>query len=103
MTCGAVVRHVERAKTLVYVLDTAGVDGRGAWEDLMVLREELDKYLPGLSRRAGLIIANKVRLTLATANELPGHQEIPPVEEGIEAMDFLMASVFFLESCPHHG
>ena len=56
------MRHVERAQVLVYVLDAAGVDGRTAWRDLCILQDELDRYLPGLSRRAGLIVANKMDL-----------------------------------------
>ncbi|KAF7724819.1 hypothetical protein EC973_000704 [Apophysomyces ossiformis] len=52
----AFLRHVERAKVLVYVLD---LSGPAPWEDLRTLQEELEAYRPGLTRRQALIVANK--------------------------------------------
>ena len=73
------LRHVERAKVLAYVLDLAGVDGRDPWSDLCVLREELEKYLPGLSRRAMLILANKT--------------DLPQAEEGLKHLKFQLGQM----------
>jgi len=58
------LRHVERTKALLYVLDAAGVDdGRDPLNDLMVLADELDSYGDGrLLERRALIVANKVDL-----------------------------------------
>jgi len=57
------LRHIERTKALLYVVDAAGVDGRDPVDDLLVLADELDSYDDGnlLNRRA-LIVANKVDL-----------------------------------------
>ncbi len=54
------LRHIERTKMLVYVLDMAGTDGRSPIDDLHALKRELELYSPGLSDRARLIIANKM-------------------------------------------
>ncbi len=54
------LRHIERTRMLVYVLDMAGTDGRNPVDDLKALKKELDLYSKGLSKRAGLIIANKM-------------------------------------------
>ena len=54
------LRHIERTKMLVYVLDMAGTDGRNPVDDLHALKRELELYAPGLSDRARLIIANKM-------------------------------------------
>ena len=64
----AFLRHIERTRVLVYVLDMAGVDGRKPWDDLVSLRKELDLYLDGLSTRPAVIAANKVDLPEAAEN-----------------------------------
>ncbi len=62
------LRHIERCRVLIYILDTAGVDGRNPWDDFLALQKELELYIPGLSRRAGLVVANKMDLPEAAAN-----------------------------------
>jgi len=63
----AFLRHIERTSVLIYVLDTAGIDGRKPWDDLAGLERELELYQPGLSKRPALIVANKM--------DMPGAQE----------------------------
>lgn len=57
------LRHIERTKALLYIVDAAGVDYRNPIEDLRILADELGSYGDGslLNRRA-LIVANKVDL-----------------------------------------
>ena len=52
----AFLRHVERAKILVYVVD---LSGEAPWKDLQTLQSELEAYRPGLTKRQSLIVANK--------------------------------------------
>ncbi|KAJ2721415.1 GTPase of the mitochondrial inner membrane that associates with the large ribosomal subunit [Coemansia sp. Benny D115] len=52
----AFLRHVERSRALVYVIDVAGAQ---PWADLEALRTELELHRTGLTRRPSLIIANK--------------------------------------------
>lgn len=54
------LRHIERCKILVYVLDIAGVDQRKPYDDLVALQRELELYQEGLSSRAIFIVANKI-------------------------------------------
>jgi GTP-binding protein len=54
------LRHIERTKILVYVLDTAGTDGREPWDDLESLQRELECYQPGMTKRPAIIVANKM-------------------------------------------
>ena len=56
------LRHIERTGMLLYVLDMAGVDGRNPVDDLKILKQELELYQEGLSKRAVFIIANKMDL-----------------------------------------
>jgi len=55
----AFLRHVERTKVLLYVLDMAGSEGRDPLEDFRVLQEELRLYQSGMLDRPALIFANK--------------------------------------------
>src|SRR4029079_14322658 len=44
----AFLRHVERCKVLVLLLDMAGEDGRNSWDDFDSLLQELELYDPAL-------------------------------------------------------
>ena len=57
------LRHVERTKALLYMVDAASVDLRNPIDDLKVLAKELRSYGDGsLLERRALIVANKVDL-----------------------------------------
>lgn len=62
------LRHIERTKFLVYVLDMAGTDGRKPADDLKALREELRLYNAELAGRPSLVVANKMDEDAARAN-----------------------------------
>ncbi len=62
------LRHIERTKMLIYVLDMAGVDGRNPSDDLKVLKRELELYQKGLSKRALYVVANKMDLPESAEN-----------------------------------
>jgi GTP-binding protein len=62
------LKHIVRCKLLVFVLDTAGSEGRNPIEDLGSLRRELDLYDPSLSLRPWMIVANKMDLPEAAQN-----------------------------------
>ena len=62
------LRHIERTKMLIYVVDMAGVDGRKPIDDLRILQQELEEYMGGLSKRAVLILANKMDLPESQEN-----------------------------------
>ncbi|KAG6841146.1 hypothetical protein C0991_001423 [Blastosporella zonata] len=53
------LRSMERSLALVYVVD---LSGPAPWEELKVLRDELEQYQPGMSRKARMVIANKADL-----------------------------------------
>lgn len=57
------LRHIERTKALLYMVDAAGVDLRNPIDDLKILAKELSSYGDGsLMERRALIVANKVDL-----------------------------------------
>jgi GTP-binding protein len=58
----AFLRHVERSKFLLYVIDMAGVDDRKPEDDYNHLREELRLHDGSLVERPSLVVANKLDL-----------------------------------------
>ena len=57
------LRHIERTKALLYIVDAAGTDGRDPHEDLRVLANELHSYGQGdLLERRAIVLANKIDL-----------------------------------------
>jgi len=56
----AFLRHIERCKIIVILLDMAGTDGRKPWEDYKQLLKELELYDPALLERQRLVVANKM-------------------------------------------
>lgn len=64
------LRHVERTRVLVHVLDASGIEGRDPVEDFYTINKELEEYNPKLKDKPQLIVANKM--------------DLPGAEEGLE-------------------
>jgi GTP-binding protein len=62
------LRHVERCRLLVILLDMAGTDGRAPSDDYRQLLEELELYDPALLERPRLVVANKMDEPVAEGN-----------------------------------
>ncbi len=62
------LRHIERCKVLVLLLDMAGSDGRAPWDDYKHLLRELELYDSSLLNRSRLVVANKMDEPAAEAN-----------------------------------
>jgi GTP-binding protein len=54
------LRHLERTKVLVHVVDVSGASGRVAVDDLDTVREELRRFQPTLAAKPQLVAANKM-------------------------------------------
>ena len=66
------LRHITRCRIFLFVVDTAGSEGRNPIEDIQNLRRELDLYDSRLSGRPWFIVANKM--------------DLPGAEENLEAL-----------------
>ena len=62
------LRHIQRCKVLVLLLDMAGTDGRAPWDDHQSLLHELELYDPTLLQRPRLVVANKMDESAAVEN-----------------------------------
>ncbi|MDI6906673.1 MAG: GTPase ObgE [Thermoanaerobacterales bacterium] len=97
------LRHIERTRVLIHVLDTAGSEGRDPLEDFRIINRELREYNPWLAERPQLIAANKMDLPGAEENllrledALGDIYEIFPVSaasgEGLERLMFRAAAL----------
>lgn len=56
------LRHIERTKLLIHVVDIAGVDGRDPVKDFDTINAELREYNPKLAERPQVVAANKTDL-----------------------------------------
>ena len=54
------LRHIERTKLLIYLLDASGIDGRTPSHDWEVLRSEIGAYNPEMLTRPFLVVLNKI-------------------------------------------
>ncbi len=57
------LRHIERCRLIVNVVDASGVEGRDPLEDLRIINEELEKYSPKLASRPRILACNKMDMT----------------------------------------
>ena len=56
----AFLRHIERCRLLVHVVDVAALEGRNPIDDIKTIHAELEKFSPELASRPRIIVANKV-------------------------------------------
>ncbi len=87
------LRHIERCKALVLLIDMAAADGREPWDDYQNLLRELELYDPALLEKPRSVVANKMDEAVAEANlrkfkrRIPRTQVLPiaaAFDEGIE-------------------
>ncbi|MFO1486900.1 MAG: GTPase ObgE [Verrucomicrobiota bacterium] len=64
----AFLRHIQRCKILVILLDMAGTDNRAPWDDYKKLLKELELYDPALIEKPRLVVANKMDEAVAEEN-----------------------------------
>ncbi len=54
------LRHIERTRLLVHIVDAAGTEGRDPIEDIRAINKELEKYNSDIAKRPQIIAANKI-------------------------------------------
>ena len=90
------LRHVERCRLLVHVVDVAGSEGRDPKEDFAVINRELERFNPDLAQRPMLVAGNKC--DLATEEQIADFQAfveaqgytffplMAPIREGVDPL-----------------
>lgn len=90
------LRHVERCRMLVHVVDVSGSEARDPKEDFVIINRELEKFNPELAKRPMIVAGNKC--DLATDEQISdfrkyveeqGYEFFPimaPINEGIDSL-----------------
>lgn len=101
------LRHIERCRVIVHIIDMSGSEGRDPYEDYVTINKELGEYEYRLLERPQIIVANKMDGNEAEENlkkfkEKLGDQKvfpiIAPIHEGIDAVLYAVADA--LETAP---
>jgi len=106
------LRHVERCRVLIHLLDLGAVaEGRDPARDFAVLNKELQKYSKELSQRPQVVVANKLDLPharealpkLKAKLEKKGIKVLPlsgATGEGLQAVLDAVAKILFAKKSP---
>jgi GTPase len=62
------LRHIERTRVIVHVIDMAATEGRDPFEDYLSINKELEEYNLRLTERPQIIVANKMDIPEAEEN-----------------------------------
>lgn len=54
------LRHIERTKVIIHIVDAAGTEGRDPVADIYAINKELEAYNPDIAKRPQVIAANKI-------------------------------------------
>ncbi len=54
------LRHIERTKVIIHIVDAAGTEGRDPVQDIYTINRELEAYNPDIANRPQVIAANKI-------------------------------------------
>jgi GTPase len=76
------LRHLERTKVLVHMVDVSGESGRDPVEDLDILRRELELFQPTFAARPQLVAANKI-----DAVDVEGEERVLALERRARALN----------------
>lgn len=62
------LRHIERTRVIIHVIDMSGLEGRDPYEDFLTINEELEQYNLRLTERPQIIVANKMDMPESQEN-----------------------------------
>lgn len=62
------LRHIERTRVIVHVVDMSGMEGRDPYEDYVTINDELKQYNLRLTERPQIVVANKMDIPEAEEN-----------------------------------
>lgn len=63
------LRHIERTRVIIHIVDAAGSEGRNPVEDIYAINKELENYNPEIARIPQVIAANKTDMIFAQEGE----------------------------------
>ena len=62
------LKHIERTRVIVHIIDMSGIEGRDPYDDYIKIRQELKNYSEKLSNKEEIIVANKMDMPSSIDN-----------------------------------
>ena len=87
------LRHIDRCRLLVHVVDASGSEGRDPVEDFDAINEELKQYSPELATRPQIVAANKLDI-------LSDPEQLERLRQHVESKGY---TLFELSAATHQG
>ncbi|WP_033170344.1 GTPase ObgE [Selenomonas sp. ND2010] len=84
------LRHVERTKLILHIVDASGLEGRDPVDDYYKINAELKKYSEKIARRTQILVANKMDIPEAAEN-IPRLKKLAE-EEGLKFFEISAAT-----------
>ncbi|SCA58623.1 GTPase Obg [Chlamydiales bacterium SCGC AB-751-O23] len=85
------LRHIQRTQLLVFMVDLSAIDDRDPFQDLLTLRDELNKYDKSLLEKPSIVILNKLDTDEAQENKVGFHKQLK--EHNITAPNFEICAI----------
>jgi GTP-binding protein len=76
----AFLRHIERTKIIVHLLDLFPMDGSDPAANYQIIRKELEAFSPNLAAKAEIVCANKIDLAVDDSALAKLRRDLPGVE-----------------------
>lgn len=105
------LRHIERTKVIIHMVDGASVEGRDPLEDIIAINKELEAYDPHILEKPQVIAANKMDVCMEGQDEIldklkshfePQGIQVYPISavsgEGVQSLLFHVSDL--LKECP---
>lgn len=80
------LRHVERTRIIIHVVDMSGSEGRDPFEDWVMINDELKQYNANLIDRPQIVAANKMDMPESEANLISFRERVADVRPDLEIM-----------------
>lgn len=87
------LRHIERTRILLHVVDVSGTEGRNSIEDFDIICGEMEKYNPELAKKPQIVIGNKIDVVY----------DEEPVKAFEQEMKNRGYEVYFISAAAHKG
>ncbi len=93
------LRHVERTRVILHLVDMSGIEGRDPYNDYVAINKELDEYDPDILKRPQIIVATKMDLPDSQTN-LGDFKAKLAVEKNPQVKD---PQIIAISSVTHNG
>jgi GTP-binding protein len=70
------LRHIERTRVIVHVIDMSGLEGRDPYEDYLTINQELKEYNLRLTERPQVVVANKMDIPESEENLIKFKEQV---------------------------